>query len=60
MNSYTSDQLTKLQVLNKYLGQHSPKSSTNIAFHCPFCRHPKKKLEIDVQSGLWNCWILHN
>jgi transcription elongation factor Elf1 len=57
MNSYTSDQVTKLQVLNKYLGQHSPKSSTNVAFNCPFCGHPKKKLEIDVQSGLWNCWV---
>jgi len=57
MNSYTSEQSEKLQIVSKYLGDYSTKSSTNVAFLCPFCNHHKKKLEVELSSGLWNCWV---
>lgn len=49
--------MESLQVLEKYLGQSEKKKDENYAFLCPFCKHHKKKLEVDLQTGLWNCWV---
>lgn len=57
MSSYTVEQTEKLRIVSKYLGDYSPRSSTNVALTCPFCNHHKKKLEIELSSGLWNCWV---
>jgi transcription elongation factor Elf1 len=51
------EQTEKLRIVSKYLGDYSPRSSTNVALACPFCNHHKKKLEIELSSGLWNCWV---
>lgn len=45
-----------LQFLDKLLGNGTPKSKGNVAYHCPFCKHRKQKLEIHVDSQLWECW----
>ncbi len=45
-----------LDLLNKHLGTSTKKKGNNYAFFCPFCNHYKQKLEVDIQSGLWNCW----
>jgi len=29
----------------------------NVYFHCPFCDHKNKKLTVNVEKGLWNCWV---
>ena len=29
----------------------------NVYFHCPFCNHKNKKLTVNVEKGLWNCWV---
>ncbi len=49
----------KLGILQKYLGDYKPKKGTDYAFRCPFCRHPKYKLEIDITAEIWNCWVCH-
>lgn len=49
----------QLDVLNKYLGECTQKKDSNYAFHCPFCNHHKQKLEVDLDTGLWNCWVCH-
>lgn len=46
-----------VQLLERVLGQSSPKSKGNYAFNCPFCRHSKPKLEIQPESQHWNCWV---
>lgn len=52
-----------LYELEQNLGQSKHTSNSNFAFHCPKCKilHPehyhKKKLEIDVTSEKYNCWI---
>lgn len=43
--------------LDDVLGQHDEKSKGNLAYHCPFCRHYKKKLEIQPEVGVWACWV---
>jgi len=27
------------------------------AFHCPFCNHHKKKLQVNFQTQKWHCWV---
>ena len=29
----------------------------NVYFHCPFCDHKNKKLTVNIEKGLWNCWV---
>lgn len=52
-------QKEQLNALIKYLGEPTTKKDSNSAFYCPFCNHHKKKLEIDLETGLWNCWVCH-
>ena len=32
-------------------------SNDNIAFHCPFCHTSKKKMEVNIVSQYWHCWV---
>ena len=27
------------------------------AFHCPFCNHHKKKLQVNLDTQKWHCWV---
>ena len=27
------------------------------AFHCPFCNHHKKKLQVNLETQKWHCWV---
>lgn len=51
------DELILLGELETILGPSSKKSKNNYAFHCPKCNHPKKKLEVNLRTGQWNCWV---
>jgi len=46
-----------IQILERVLGQSSSKSKGNHAFHCPFCKHTKQKLEIHPETQYWHCWV---
>lgn len=46
-----------LSLLSKNIGTFQKKSGNNYAFHCPFCNHVKNKLEINIKSYQWNCWV---
>lgn len=46
-----------LDLLERVLGKGDKKSRENYAFHCPNCNHHKKKLEINLESGSYQCWI---
>lgn len=45
-----------LGLLQTLLGRAKPSTKGNYAFHCPFCKHHKPKLEIDPKSGFYHCW----
>ena len=47
-------------VLKELFNDHSPYISKNgeqMQFYCPFCKHYKKKLSINISSGYWHCWV---
>jgi DNA primase len=47
-----------IQLLEKTLGTGRATSKGNYAFHCPFCNHQKRKLEINISSEHkeYHCW----
>lgn len=47
-----------IQLLEKILGSGKSTSKGNYAFHCPFCNHHKRKLEINLSSDNkeYHCW----
>jgi len=45
-------------LLDKVLNQTSYiRKGEEAVYHCPFCSHRKKKLEINVRTQEWHCWI---
>jgi ribosomal protein L37AE/L43A len=27
------------------------------AHYCPFCHHHKKKLQVNIKTQYWHCWV---
>ena len=46
-----------ISLLETVLGKGRPSTNNNIAFNCLFCNHHKKKMEINIVSQHWHCWI---
>ena len=51
--------LLVLGLLEELLGKGYEKKKDDVAFFCPFCNHRKKKLEVNLTSHKWNCWVCH-
>ena len=48
----------KLRFLESVLGSYKFNKLKNEAdFFCVFCDHHKRKLSINIQFDLWNCWV---
>lgn len=43
-------------ISDKYLHSGRDTSSGNRAYFCPFCKHRKRKLEVNITTGQWHCW----
>ena len=46
----------KLKLLKTALGPYWSNGTENL-FHCPKCNHHKQKLSINVDKGVFKCWI---
>ena len=46
-----------ITLLESVLGKGKINSNDNVAFHCPFCPTTKKKMEVNVVSQHWHCWV---
>lgn len=46
----------KLSIITGFLGK-SYKSNNEHLFQCPFCKHHKKKFSVNIQRGVYKCWI---
>ena len=45
-----------LNNFQRLLGNYREYKS-DVAFHCPFCHHHKKKLNINLENQKWQCWV---
>lgn len=53
--------LILLNLIESVLGKSSPKARNNYAFMCPNgCHHSKPKLEINLTTQQWACWICND
>ena len=46
-----------ISLLESVMGRGKINSNDNIAFHCPFCHTSKKKMEVNIVSQYWHCWV---
>jgi len=46
-----------LSILETVLGRSKKTSGNNVSFKCPCCNHYKHKLEIDMSTQFWHCWV---
>ena len=46
----------KLKILVELLGEYY-RSNEEYLFSCPFCKHYKRKLSINIAKGKFKCWI---
>lgn len=51
------NKLVVINVLDSTLGVGSSMKGNEQAHHCPFCHHHKKKLQINLDSQYWHCWV---
>jgi len=50
--------LKKLQtLLESLLNRGSTLQNDEVAFHCNFCHHSKKKLQVNLRTQMWQCWV---
>jgi DNA primase len=46
-----------INILNDVLGVGTPMKNDEQAHHCPFCHHHKKKLQVNIKTQYWHCWV---
>ena len=44
-------------LLERVLNKGYQMKNGEIAFHCPFCNHHKKKLQVNLETQKWHCWV---
>lgn len=57
----TINLLEAKHVLDTYLGTSSQhQKSGEISYFCPFCGHHKKKLQVNLNTQKWHCWVCNS
>jgi len=49
----------KLTIISEILGDYN-RSNKEYLFFCPFCKHRKKKLSVNLEKDKWKCWICNS
>ena len=51
------DKSVIISILDDVLGVGTSLRGNEQAHHCPFCHHHKKKLQINLNTQQWHCWV---
>jgi DNA primase len=51
------NKLQIITILDSALGVGSSLKGNEQAHHCPFCNHHKKKLQVNLDTQRWHCWV---
>ncbi len=51
------DKVIVIGILDNTLGVGSSLKGDEQAHHCPFCHHHKKKLQVNLETQQWHCWV---
>ena len=44
-------------LLEGFLGPSTPHRNNEHSYSCPFCNHYKKKLQVNLITQKWHCWV---
>jgi DNA primase len=53
----TIDLLQVKNILDSHLGRGTTHKNGEISYYCPFCNHYKKKLQVNVITQKYHCWV---
>lgn len=53
----TLDLLQAKTILDKHLGSGVAHKNGETSYFCPFCNHYKRKLQVNLTSQKWHCWV---
>lgn len=53
----TRDKNLVISILDETLGVGRSLRGNEQAHHCPFCNHHKKKLQVNLETQKWHCWV---
>ena len=48
--------MEKIKILKEILGGHYTSNEEHL-FSCPYCKHHKKKLSINIEKNFFKCWV---
>lgn len=51
------DRITVINILDAVLGVGRSLKGNERAHYCPFCHHHKKKLQVNLESQAYHCWV---
>ena len=51
------DKSVIIGILDDVLGIGTSLKGNEQAHHCPFCHHHKKKLQVNLETQQWHCWV---
>jgi ribosomal protein L37AE/L43A len=51
------DKVLVIGILDEVLGVGTSLKGDEQAHYCPFCSHHKKKLQINLETQQWHCWV---
>ena len=46
-----------ITILDEVLGVGTSMKNDEQAHYCPFCHHHKKKLQVNLKTQYWHCWV---
>ena len=46
----------KRKIVTQILGNYWQKGDEHL-YHCPYCKHHKKKMSVNFANGFWKCWV---
>lgn len=53
----TRDKITVITILDEVLSVGTSLKGNEQSHYCPFCHHHKKKLQINLETQKWHCWV---
>jgi DNA primase len=54
------DKNTVTSILSNILGNYYNLGRDELQFYCPFCHHHKPKLQINLETQKWHCWVCNS
>lgn len=57
---YVNNTTIVKQILGNVLGSSINLVGDETAFYCPFCHHHKQKLQINLKTQKWHCWVCNS